>query len=193
MDTVAVAVGGGLFAGVATAAQHHGIRAVAVEPQNCRALNTALQAGRCIDVTVDFIAADSLGARRTSAMALHAAQQDRVHSVPARDEEIVRARQALWEHRKEAVEHGAATAPAALSSPGQHVDRDLQGRSKVPSRSYRAASGERVCVVLCGANTDPIDLIEDRRVPRDAHRPQEPAALDAALRPGRRRIRRPLT
>ncbi|KUM95738.1 threonine dehydratase [Streptomyces yokosukanensis] len=163
LDTVVVAVGGGgLFTGVATAAQHHGIRTVAVEPQNCRALNAALQAGRPVDVTVDSIAADSLGARRTSAMALHAAQQDGVYSVLVRDEEIVRARQALWDHRKVAVEHGAATALAALTSPDQPVDRELQGRPKGPSRSYRPANGEKVCVVVCGANTDPTDLIKIR-------------------------------
>ncbi|MFE0257269.1 threonine/serine dehydratase [Streptomyces sp. NPDC059010] len=164
LDTVVVAVGGGgLFAGVATAAQHHGIRTVAVEPENCRALNAALQSGAVIDVTVDSIAADSLGARRTSQMALHAAQQDRVHSVLVPDTEIIRARQALWDHRKVAVEHGAATALAALTAPPTHVpDRDLPSRPTAPSRNYRPGNGERVCVVLCGANTDPTDL---------AHRP----------------------
>ncbi|MFE9455044.1 threonine/serine dehydratase [Streptomyces sp. NPDC006739] len=161
LDTVVVAVGGGgLFAGVATAAQHHGIRTVAVEPENCRALNAALQSGAVIDVTVDSIAADSLGARRTSQMALDAARQDRVHSVLVPDAEIIRARQALWDHRKVAVEHGAATALAALTSPDQHVpDRDLPSRPAAPSRSYRPGNGERVCVVLCGANTDPSDLV----------------------------------
>jgi threonine dehydratase len=49
LDTIAV--GGGLFAGVATAAQQHAIRTVAVEPNNCGALNAALQAGCPIDVT----------------------------------------------------------------------------------------------------------------------------------------------
>ncbi len=160
LDTVVVAVGGGgLFAGVATAAQHHGIRTVAVEPENCRALNAALQSGAVIDVTVDSIAADSLGARRTSQMALHAARQDRVHSVLVPDAEIIRARKALWDHRKVAVEHGAATALAALTAPPTHVpDRDLPSRPTVPSRNYRPGNGERVCVVLCGANTDPSDL-----------------------------------
>ncbi|POX44924.1 threonine/serine dehydratase [Streptomyces sp. Ru72] len=165
LDTVVVAVGGGgLFAGVATAAQHHGIRIVAVEPNNCRALNAALQAGRPIDVTVDSIAADSLGARRASAMALHAAQQDGVHSVLVPDTEIVRARQALWDHRKLSVEHGAATALAALTSPDHHVpDRDMPSRPHIPASSYRPASGEKVCVVLCGANTDPTDLAAARQ------------------------------
>ncbi|MEV5505707.1 serine/threonine dehydratase [Streptomyces orinoci] len=144
LDAVVVAVGGGgLFAGVATAARHHGIRTVAVEPENSRALNAAIEAGRPVDVTVDSIAADSLGARRASAMALHAAQQDGVHSVLVTDDEIARARQALWDHRKVAVEHGAATALAALTATGRPV----------------AGSGEKVCVVLCGANTDPSDLV----------------------------------
>ncbi|MEE1753020.1 threonine/serine dehydratase [Streptomyces sp. SP18CS02] len=161
LDTVVVAVGGGgLFAGIATAAGHHGIRTVAVEPTNCRALNAAIEAGRLVDVAVDSIAADSLGARRTSAMALHAAQQDRVHSVLVPDTEIVHARQALWDHRRVAVEHGAATALAALLSPDQHVpDCDLPARPRTPSRSYRPAAGEKVCVVLCGANTDTRSLM----------------------------------
>lgn len=53
---------------VATAAPHHGIRTVAVEPENGRTLNAATKAGHLVDVTVDSIVADSLGARRTSPM-----------------------------------------------------------------------------------------------------------------------------
>ncbi|MFF9899121.1 threonine/serine dehydratase [Streptomyces longispororuber] len=161
LDTVVVAVGGGgLFAGIATAAQHHGIRTVAVEPENCRALNAALAAGRLVDVTVDSVAADSLGARRTSAMALHAARQDGVSSVLVPDSEIIRARQALWDHRKVAVEHGAATALAALTYPDQHAPgREVPPGPAATSRLYRPASGEKVAVVLCGANTDPSDLV----------------------------------
>ncbi|MFJ2782405.1 hypothetical protein [Kitasatospora sp. NPDC087315] len=93
-------------------------------------------------------------------MALAAAQQDGVHSVLVPDDEIVRARRALWDHRKVAVEHGAATAFAALTSPDQHVpDRDLPTRPATASRSYRPGGGEKVCVVLCGSNTDPADLV----------------------------------
>ncbi|MFD5426220.1 threonine/serine dehydratase [Streptomyces sp. NPDC127084] len=143
LDTVVVAVGGGgLFAGVATAAEWHGIRTVAAEPVGCRALNAGLEAGRPVDVTVDSVAADSLGARRVSRMALTVAQREHACSVLVADEEIVRARRALWDQRRVAVEHGAATALAALTS------RD----------GYRPRDGERVCVVLCGANTDPSDL-----------------------------------
>lgn len=146
LDTVVVAVGGGgLFTDVATAARHHGVRVVAVEPENCRALDAALEAGHPVEVTVDSVAADSLGARRTSAMALHAAQRHHVRSVLVPDGEIVRARQALWDHRRLAVEHGAATALAALTA---------------PDAPYRPAPGERIAVVLCGANTDPGDLVD---------------------------------
>lgn len=144
LDTVVVAVGGGgLFAGVATAAQHHGLRTVAVEPENSRALSAALEAGTPVDVPVASIAADSLGARRASEMALRAAQHELVRSVLVPDGEIVRARQALWDGHRLAVEHGAGTALAGLLSPG----------------GYRPAEGETVCVVLCGANTDPGDLV----------------------------------
>ncbi|MGW0826160.1 threonine/serine dehydratase [Streptomyces sp. NPDC002845] len=146
LDTVVVAVGGGgLFSGVATAARHHGIRTVAVEPENCRALNAAIEGGRPVDVTVDSVAGDSLGARHASAMALHAAQQDGVRSVLVPDGEIVRTRQALWDQRRVAVEHGAATALAALTASSD--------------AAYRPSPGEKVAVVLCGANTDPGDLV----------------------------------
>ncbi|MFD1657542.1 threonine/serine dehydratase [Streptomyces caeni] len=167
LDTVVVAVGGGgLFAGVATAAQQHGIRTVAVEPDTCRALNAAVRAGRPVDVTVDSVAADSLGARRASATALHAAQHDGVRSVLVPDTEIVRARKALWDHHRVAVEHGAATALAAITLPDPQLsDRDPTARSDVPDRGYRPGVGEKVCVVLCGANTDPADLAEQGPVP----------------------------
>ncbi|OON73454.1 threonine/serine dehydratase [Streptomyces tsukubensis] len=161
LDTVVVAVGGGgLFSGVAAAARHHGVRVVAVEPDNCRALNAAVEAGHPVDVTVDSVAADSLGARRASAMALHAAQQEGVDSVLVPDAEIVRARQSLWDDRRVAVEHAAATALAALTAPAHHTPgQGLTAGPAGPSRGYRPGDGETVAVVLCGANTDPSTLI----------------------------------
>ncbi|MFE2598208.1 threonine/serine dehydratase [Streptomyces sp. NPDC057617] len=148
LDTVVVAVGGGgLFAGVATAAGHHGVRVVAAEPENCRALNAAIEAGTVVDVPVDSIASDSLGASRATPLALAAAQQTDVRSVLVPDPEISRARHALWTAHRIPVEHGAATALAALTTPGG---------------GYRPAPGEKVCVVLCGANTDPGTLAEHR-------------------------------
>ncbi|MFI8265455.1 MULTISPECIES: serine/threonine dehydratase [unclassified Streptomyces] len=146
LDTVVVAVGGGgLFAGVATAAREHGVRVIAAEPENCRALNAALEAGRVVDVAVDSVAADSLGATRVSAAALAAAQERNVRSVLVPDPAITAARRALWEEHRIVVEAGAATALAAV-------------------RTAREPLGERVAVVLCGANTDPGDLTAPERI-----------------------------
>ncbi|MGW3054938.1 serine/threonine dehydratase [Streptomyces goshikiensis] len=140
LDTVVVAVGGGgLFAGIATAAREHGVRVVAAEPENSRALNAALEAGRVVDVAVDSVAGDSLGATRVSADALAAARYEGVRSVLVPDQAITAARRALWEEHRIVVEAGAATALAALRTAPQPL-------------------GERVAVVLCGANTDPGDL-----------------------------------
>ena len=143
LDTVVVAVGGGgLFAGVAAAAAGHSLRVVAVEPENSRALNAAIGAGEPVDVDVDSVAADSLGARRTSRTALDLALRGDVRSVLVPDEAITSARALLWDQRRIAVEHGAATALAGLTS-----------------GAYGIGRGERVAVVLCGANTDPGDLV----------------------------------
>ncbi|MFJ7157168.1 serine/threonine dehydratase [Streptomyces sp. NPDC101118] len=139
LGTVVVSAGGGgLFAGIATAAREHGVRVVVVEPENCRALNAALEAGRPVDVPVASVAADALGARRVSLDALHAARHPHVDSVLVPDEAIVRARHRLWEDHRLAVEHAAATAYAALPA--------------LPPTTTPTA------VVLCGANTDPSDL-----------------------------------
>lgn len=64
-----------------------------------------------------------------------------VRSVLVSDEDIVSARRLLWDDYRVVVEHGAATALAALTS-----------------GAYRPALGERIAVVLCGANTDPATL-----------------------------------
>ncbi|MYT21036.1 pyridoxal-phosphate dependent enzyme, partial [Streptomyces sp. SID7760] len=114
---------------VAAAAREHGVRVIAAEPENCRALNAALEAGRVVDVSVDSVAADSLGATRVSAAALDAAREKNVRSVLVPDPAITEARRALWEEHRIVVETGAATALAAV----RHAPEPL---------------GERVAVVL---------------------------------------------
>jgi threonine dehydratase len=144
LDTVVVAVGGGgLFAGTAAAMSRTGKRIVVVEPENCRALNAALEAGGPVDVTVESIAADSLGARRVSQAAYDFARSTDVTSVLVSDDDIVAARQSLWDERRIVAEHGGAAALAALRS-----------------GAYRPEPTEKVVVILCGANTDPTDLID---------------------------------
>lgn len=141
VDTVILAVGGGgLMAGVAAAVE--GVaHVVGVEPSGAPTLHTALSRGEPTDVAVSGIAADSLGARRLGDTAYAVATRTGVEPVLVDDEDIVRARQLLWDEYRIVVEHGAAAAMAAVTS-----------------GAYRPAPGERVVVVLCGANTDPADL-----------------------------------
>jgi threonine dehydratase len=141
IDTIVVAVGGGgLYAGVAAAALGRA-RVVAVEPELCPTLHAAVAAGRPVDVAVSGVAADSLGARRLGSLAFEAVQAEAPVSVLVTDEDVIAARSWLWRELRVATEHGAATAYAALLS-GAYVPED----------------GERVAVVLCGANTDPATL-----------------------------------
>jgi len=141
VDTVLVSVGGGgLMSGVATAVDGRA-RVVGVEPVQAPTFSRALAVGEPVDVPVSGVAADSLGARRLGAIAWAVATRTGATSVVVEDEEIVSARQQLWDRYRLAVEPGAAAALAALTS-----------------GSYGPAPGERVAVVLCGANTDPSDL-----------------------------------
>jgi len=143
IDTIVVAVGGGgLYAGVAAAARGRA-RVVAVEPASIPTLHTAMREGRPVDIEVSGIAADSLGARRVGDLAFAAQQAEPPVSVLVSDDEIVAARAELWSRYRIASEHGAATAYAVL----------LSGR-------YEPTVGERVAVVVCGANTDPATLAQ---------------------------------
>ena len=141
VDAIVVAVGGGgLMAGIAAAAE--GVaEVIAVEPETCPTLHTALLSGRPVDVPVSGIAADSLGARRIGAVAYAVATRTGVRSVLVREQDLVDARRRLWSEYRIAVEHGAAAAFAALAS-----------------GAYTPEPGARVAILLCGANTDPSDL-----------------------------------
>ena len=137
IQTIVVAVGGGgLYAGVAAAAGEKA-RLVAVEPTSCPTLRAALDAGRPVDVSVSGVAADSLGARRLGEIAFSVVSRRAPVSVLVDDNAIVSARLQLWRDYRIPAEHGAAAAFAALSS-----------------GVYQPVGGERVAVVVCGANTD---------------------------------------
>jgi threonine dehydratase len=141
LDTILLAVGGGgLMAGVATAAGTRA-RVIGVEPAAIPTLNAALAAGQPVDVDVSGVAADSLGATRLGDIAYAVARRAGVGSVLVDDADIVSARRLLWDSYRLAVEHGTAAALAAL----------LTG-------AYQPREGERLAVVLCGANTDISDL-----------------------------------
>jgi threonine dehydratase len=143
LDTVILAVGGGgLMAGVATAVAPH-VRVIGVEPVTIPTFNAALRCERPIDVDVSGVALDSLGATRLGDIAYGVARRESVISVLVSEDEIVAARTELWRGYRLAVEYGAATAFAALTS-----------------GSYQLAEGERAVVVVCGANVDLAELSE---------------------------------
>lgn len=142
VDTVLVAVGGGgLLAGVAAALEPAGVRVVGVEPTAAPTLHAALERGEPTDVPVGGVAADSLGARRVGDIAFAVATRTGTGSVLVDDAAIVAARALLWERCRIVVEHGTATAFAALTA-----------------GAYVPGPGERVAVVLSGANTGLTDL-----------------------------------
>ena len=138
LDTVLIAVGGGgLIAGIAAWFDRR-VKVVAVEPEGSRALNAALEAGRPVDVAIDSLAADLLGARRVGERVFAIAREAVAQSVLVADEAIRAAQRELWRDFCIVAEPGGAAAYAALAS-----------------GAYRAAPGERVGVLLCGANADP--------------------------------------
>lgn len=137
LDTVLVAVGGGGFIGGFAAWYGGRTRLIGVEPETSCALHDALAAGAPVDVEVSGIAADSLGARRVGAHMFPLARAHVERVVLVSDEEIRAAQAALWRRLRIIAEPGGAAAAAAL----------LAGR-------YRPAAGERVGVLVCGANCD---------------------------------------
>jgi threonine dehydratase len=136
-DTVLVAVGGGgLAAGMAAWWQGR-VKLVAVEPEGSRALHAALAAGHPVDVDVQSVAADSLGARRAGDLVVAIARAHVDHVALVADAAIIEAQRWLWQTLRIASEPGGAAALAALRS-----------------GAYRPAAGERIGVLLCGANVD---------------------------------------
>ncbi len=143
LDTVLVAAGGGgLISGMAIWFGRQ-VKVVGVEPEGSRALHAALEAGGPVDVGVESIAADSLGARNVGAK-VHAACAANVDHVALVDDTAIRAAmKALWSQMRIAAEPGGATALGAL----------LSG-------AYRPQKGERVGVLVCGGNVDLAKLAE---------------------------------
>ncbi|GAB4273368.1 MAG: threonine/serine dehydratase [Pararhodobacter sp.] len=137
-DTVLIAVGGGGLIGGALGWLQGRRKVVAVEPRTSSALNAALAAGEPVDVEVSGIAANALGARRIGGICLDLARRHGAHSVLVEDDDIARAQALLWREARQLVEPAGATALAALMS-----------------GAYVPAEGERVAVLICGANPAP--------------------------------------
>ncbi len=143
LDSVLIAVGGGgLISGVAAWFSGRA-KVIAVEPQGSRALHAALEADAPVDVSVESLAADSLGARSIGGLNFEICREHVTQSLLVEDGAIETAMAWLWHRLQIAAEPGGATALAAL----------LSG-------AYRPQPGERVGVLVCGGNVAPETLAE---------------------------------
>ena len=141
IDTLLVAVGGGGLIGGLAAWYAGRIRIIGVEPEAAPTLHLALQAGEPVDAPAGGIAADSLAPRQVGRLMFPLAQQFVESVVLVSDEAIKQAQQRLWQGLRIAAEPGGAAAFAAL----------LEGK-------YKPAPGEKVCVLVCGGNTDAVEF-----------------------------------
>jgi threonine dehydratase len=141
LDTLLVAVGGGgLIAGIA--AWYAGrVKVVGVEPRLAPTLSMALAAGSPVDAPAGGMAADSLAPQRIGEHVFPIARRHVTAAVLVEDDAIARAQQGLWEMVRIVAEPGAAAPLAALLS-----------------KAYVPANGERVGVLLSGANTTAVSF-----------------------------------
>jgi threonine dehydratase len=141
LESVLVPVGGGGLIGGFAAWFGGRARVVGVEPELAPTLARALDAGRPVDVDVNGIAADSLGARQIGAQMFPLAQRHVEKVVLLEDAHIRAAQEALWDKLRIVAEPGGASAFASILS-GRHTCRP----------------GERVGVVVSGGNTVAVDF-----------------------------------
>ncbi len=142
LDTVLVPVGGGgLLAGIA-AYFASSVRVVGVEPADAPTLTYARAGGKPTDAPTGSIAADALAPRRVGELVFPITQQYVSDVVLVDDHAIRRAQHALWQALRMLAEPAAAVGIAAL----------LTG-------AYLPEPGERVAVVISGANTAPSDAL----------------------------------
>ena len=138
IDTLLVAVGGGGLIGGIAAWYAGRIRIIAIEPEGAPTLHRAFEAGHPVDAPAEGIAADSLAPKRVGEMMFPIAEAFVERSILVSDDDIIAAQKALWNRVRIISEPGGAAAFAAI----------LSGR-------YTPASGERVAVLVCGANANP--------------------------------------
>ena len=145
IDTLLVSVGGGgLIAGIA--AWYAGrIKIIGVEPFASPTLTRALEAGRPVDADVGGLAADSLAPRRVGEHVFPIIKRFVQGTVLVTDEAIREAQEVLWRALRVVAEPGGAAALSAL----------LSG-------AYKPAAGERVAVIVSGANTTAVNFDQSR-------------------------------
>jgi threonine dehydratase len=143
LDTVLVPVGGGgLIAGIASYFAG-AARVIGVEPDGAPTLFRAREAGEVVDAPAGSIAVDALAPRRVGDLAFPITQAYVDDVVLVDDDAIRGAQRTLWQTARIAAEPAASVGVAAL----------LAG-------AYKPAPGERVAVVISGANM-PLPPLDD--------------------------------
>lgn len=132
--------GGGLLAGI-TAWYAGRVKIIGAEPAGAPTLTRALRAGRPVDAEVGSVAVDSLAPRRMGELTFPVLQRHAVQAVLVTDEAIRDTQELLWQRLRIVAEPGGCAALAALVS----------GR-------YVPMPGERVAIVISGANTTAVDF-----------------------------------
>ncbi|MGP4014302.1 threonine/serine dehydratase [Saccharopolyspora sp. 5N708] len=141
LDTVLVPVGGGgLIAGIA--AYFAGdVRVVGVEPADAPTLTTAWAHDAPTDAPSGGVAADALAPKRVGELVFPITRSYVDDVVLVDDQAIRTAQHALWDTTRMIAEPAAAVGIAALVT-----------------GAYRPEPGERVAVIITGANTTPAGL-----------------------------------
>jgi threonine dehydratase len=141
LDTVLAGVGGGgLLAGIAVALGGS-IRVVGAEPEGAPTMTYALKAGEPVDAPVGSVAVDSLAPQQVGQLTHQVLASYPASMVLVSDDDIIATQQRLWDRFRLVAEPGGCAALAAV----------LSGR-------YVPGPGERVAVVLSGANTTAVDF-----------------------------------
>lgn len=144
LDTVLVPVGGGGLIGGIAAYFAGSVRVIGVEPDGAPTLATARTAGHPADAPTGSIAADALAPRRVGNLMFPITQDFVSDVVLVDDASIVTAQHLLWGSARIIAEPAAAVGIAALIS-----------------RAWQPDPGERVAIVISGANTTPATLLSE--------------------------------
>ena len=141
LDTVLVPVGGGGLIGGVASWFAGSTRVIGIEPDGAPTLTRARAEGRPADAPAEGVAADALAPRRVGELVFPITQAHVEDVVLVGDTAILAAQRALWQAARIAAEPAASVGIAAL----------LTG-------AYKPAPGERVAVVISGANMAPAQL-----------------------------------
>lgn len=140
-DTLLVAVGGGGLIAGAMAWFEGDRKVVAVESEGCATLATAMKQGVEAETDVSGVVANALGARKIGRICHALAVEQLIETTLVSDAAILEAQRLLWQKLRLLVEPAAAAPLAALRA-----------------GAYRPEPGERVALLLCGANVAPDPL-----------------------------------